>query len=185
MANLNGLDYVLLFIIGFSTIAGLGRGLVRQVFDLIAWVLSIYMAFNLGPTVAVELNRLFNLEAYLNRALGPIWGNFNVGSSAVNILGFILVLMVVRLIVEFVANMADFLARLPVINAFNRLGGAALGFTKGLAVVFIIAALVKAMPAGEFTQTIDSSWVVSSVLSISPALFEQIKQLIAKVRPLA
>lgn len=185
MANLNSLDYVLLFIIGFSTIVGLSRGLVRQVFDLVAWVLSIYMAIGLGPTVAAELNRVLGLEAHLNKALGPIWGNFSVGSSAVNILGFILVLMVVRLIVEVVANMVDFVAKLPVINMFNRLGGAAFGFTKGLAVVFIIAALIKAMPAGEFTQTIESSRVVSSVVSLSPALYEQIKQLIARVRPLA
>lgn len=184
MAGLNGLDYVLLFVIGFSTLSGLARGLVRQIFDLVAWFLSIYFAFSLGPTVGSELNRLFNLEAHLNRSLGPLWGNFNIGSTAVNILGFILVLVLVRAVVEFVANIMDFIARLPIVSTFNRLGGGALGFVKGLVVVFVAAALIKAMPAGQFSETIDGSQVVSTVLKLSPTLYDYIRELIGKATTL-
>ena len=184
MANLNGLDYVLLFIMGFSSLSGFARGLVRQVFDLLAWVMSIYFAFSLGPTVGGELTRLFNLEAHLNRALGPLWGNFNVGSTATNILGFIIVLLVVRAIVEFVASVADFIARLPIVSSFNRMGGALLGFVKGVVVVFVFAALVKAMPAGTFTEHIEGSQVVATVLKLSPALYEYIRELIVKATAL-
>ncbi|MDP3486873.1 MAG: CvpA family protein [Bacillota bacterium] len=184
MANLNGLDYVLLFIVGFSSLRGFARGLVRQVFDLLAWILSIYFAFSLGPSVGSELTRLFKLDTYLNTALGPIWGNFNAGATATNILGFIIVLLVVRALVEFVASVADFVARLPIVSTFNRLGGAILGFVKGIAVVFVVAALIKAMPVGQFTEHIERSQVVTTVLKLSPALYEYLKELIAKATAL-
>lgn len=184
MANLNGLDYVLLIVIGFSTLSGFTRGLVKQVFDLLAWVLSIYFAFALGPRLGAELNRLFSLESLLNKALGPIWGNFSVGSTAVNVLGFILVLIIVRLLVDFIANVVDFMARLPIISTFNRLGGAGLGLLKGLAIVFVIATLIKALPTGEFTPYIEGSKVIGNVLKISPTLYEYIRELIVKVKVL-
>lgn len=184
MANLNGLDYVLLVIIGLSTLSGLARGLVRQVFDLAAWVLSIYFAFSLGPTVGAELNKLVGLEAHLNRALGPIWGNFEVGATATNVLGFVIVLLVVRAVVEFIASVADFIARMPIVSTFNRLGGALLGFVKGVAVVFVISALIKAMPAGQFTAHIEGSHVVATVLRLSPALYDYLKELIGKATAL-
>lgn len=184
MTNLNGLDYVLLIVLGISTITGLSKGLVRQIFDLVAWFMSIYLAFAVGPSVGSELNRFFNLEAYLNTSLGPIWGNFNLGSTATNILGFVIVLLVVRAVVEFVASLADFIARLPVVSTFNRLGGAAMGFLKGMVLIFVVAALLKAMPAGQFSQQIEGSKVASTILSLSPTLYEYIKDLISKATAL-
>ncbi|MBT9153862.1 MAG: hypothetical protein DDT39_00524 [Firmicutes bacterium] len=176
--NLNALDYGLLLVIGFFALVGGSRGLVRQLFDLAAWVLSLYLAFLLGPTAAGELNRLFSLETYLNQALGPLGGNFNVGASAVNALGFIAVLIVVKLVVELFANMADFLARLPVIGTFNRVGGLAFGLAKGIAIVFVISALLTALPVGGFSRYVENSSVVSAVLDLSPALTAEIKSIL-------
>ena len=180
MPQLNGLDYVLLAVIGITTLVGLGRGLVRQVFDIVAWFLSIYLAFVLGPVLGQELDRLFGLEARLNTALGPLWGNFTIGSIAISILGFILVLAIVRVVVEFIAKLVDLVAKLPIISAFNRLGGAMFGFIKGTAVVFVIAAILMMLPAGEFSAQIENSYVVATVLTISPTLYEHIRDLIGK-----
>ncbi len=172
--NFNALDYGLLLVIGFFAVMGGSRGLVRQLFDLAAWALSLYLAFLLGPTAAGELNRLFALDTYLNQALGPLWGNFNVGASAVNALGFLAVLIVVKLVVELVAIMADFLANLPIIGTFNRVGGVAFGLAKGVVIVFVISALLTALPMGQFSAYVENSRVVSAVLGLSPALTAQI-----------
>jgi uncharacterized membrane protein required for colicin V production len=184
MPQFNGLDYVLLAVIGFSTFSGMSRGLVRQVFDLLAWLLSVYLAFVYGTAVGQELNRLFGLEGHLNTALGPLWGNFSIGAVAINILGFIIVLTLVRVVVEVVAGIMDVVSKLPIISTFNRLGGAALGFLKGTAVVFVIAALLRILPAGEFSGLIEGSYVITTVLAVSPALYEQIRELIGKARAL-
>lgn len=181
--NLNALDYGLLLVIGFFTLVGGSRGLVRQLFDLAAWALSMYLAFLLGPAAARELNRVFALETYLNHALGPLWGDFNLGALAMQALGFIAVLIVVKLVVELVANVADLLARLPIIGTFNRVGGLAFGLVKGVAIVFVISALLTALPMGGFETYVENSGVVSAVLNLSPALTAEIRGIIAEVRP--
>lgn len=174
--SLNALDYGLLLVIGFFTFVGGSRGLVRQLFDLTAWVLSLYLAFLLGPTAASELNRIFALENYLNQALGPLWGDFDVGALAVNALGFIAVLIAVKLAVELVAGLADILAKLPIIGTFNRVGGLAFGLAKGIAVVFVLSALLTALPVGGFGALVENSSVVGAVLNLSPALTTAVKQ---------
>ncbi|MBS3986252.1 MAG: CvpA family protein [Selenomonadales bacterium] len=181
--NLNALDYGLLLVIGFFTLVGGSRGLVRQLFDLAAWALSLYLAFLLGPAAARELNRIFALEAYLNQALGPLWGDFNLGASAVNALGFIAVLIVVKLVVELVANMADLLAKLPIIGTFNRVGGLAFGLAKGVVIVFVVSILLTALPMGGFETHVANSRLVDAVLNLSPALTAEIRGIIADVRP--
>ena len=93
-------------------------------------------------------------------------------------------LLLVRALVEFVANVADFVARLPIVSTFNRLGGAVMGFVKGVTVVFVVAALIKAMPVGQFTEHIEGSQVVATVLKLSPALYDYIRELIVKASAL-
>jgi len=182
--TLNGLDYVLLFVVAFFTLSGLSRGLVRQIVDLVAWVGSIYLAFSFGDQLAAELNRLFNLDVHLSQALGPLWGDFEIGAMAVNILGFVVVVCVTRMAAELLANALDMVAKLPVISSFNRLGGAALGFGKGVVIVFLVASVARAMPAGAFSAHIESSQVVNAVLRISPRFYEQLRDFILRVRPL-
>lgn len=184
MPTLNGLDYVLLFVIAFFTLAGLRRGLVRQIVDLVAWVGSIYMAISFGGQLAAELNRLFSLDLYLNQALGPLWGNFAIGAMATNVLGFVGVLILTRMAAEIMANALDMVTKLPVVSSLNVLGGAALGFGKGVVIVFLVATVARAMPEGAFSAQIASSTVVGAVISISPYLYEQLREFILRARPL-
>ncbi|MBT9151977.1 MAG: hypothetical protein DDT35_00187 [Firmicutes bacterium] len=183
MPPLNGLDYVLLLVVGFFTLVGLRRGLVRQVVDLVAWAGAIYLAFAFGSGVAAELNRLFALEAHLSRALGPLWGNFAIGAAAVNVLGFVVVFMIARLVAAFVAGVLDMFAELPVINSFNRLGGAGFGLIKGVVAIFFFSTIVKAVPVGAFSLHIETSYVVNTVLGFSPHLYEYLREFILRVRP--
>ena len=184
MPTLNGLDYVLLLVVVFFTLSGLRRGLVRQIVDLVAWVGSIYLAISFGDELAAELNRLFGLDVHLNQALGPLWGNFAIGASAANVLGFVAVVIMTRMVVEIVANALDMVAKLPVISSFNVLGGAVLGFGKGVLIVFVVATVARALPAGAFSAHIDGSQVVEAVLRISPHFYEQLREFILRARPL-
>jgi len=183
MPALNGLDYVLIVVLGFFILAGLARGFVRQIVDLAAWAAAIYLAFVYGSEVALLLVRLFALDVHLSRALGPIWGNFAVGSAAVNVLGFFVVFIVVRLVGAFIAGVLDLFARLPLLDSFNKLGGAGLGLIKGIVAIFLVSTIIKAMPVGAFSTHIEASFVVNAVHNISPDLYQYLRELILRVRP--
>ena len=180
----NGLDYGLLAVIALMTLSGLAKGLVRQVCDLFAWILSVYLAYRLGGAVGNELNRWFAIEEYFERALGPMVGDLSVGVIAVNVIGFIVVLIVVRLAVQLVSHLMDMVAKLPIISAFNRLGGALFGLAKGLLIVFIVASVLLMLPEGTLTGQIEGSYLVPTVLALSPKLYEQLKELFSKAKTL-
>jgi len=183
MPALNGLDYVLIVVLLYFILTGLTRGFVRQVVDLAAWGVAIYLAFTYGAEVARVLVRLFALDAHFSRALGPIWGNFEVGRTAVNVLGFIVVFIAVRLAGALTAEILDLVTRLPVLHSINQLGGAGLGLVKGIVAIFLVATIIKALPGGAFSSHIEASFVVNTVHSISPALYQYLRELILRVRP--
>ena len=184
MPSFNALDYGLLLLVGLMTLSGLAKGLVRQLCDLAAWILSLYLAFHLGSAVGLELDRWFSLKAYFDRALGPVAGGLSVGDIAVNVVGFLVVMIVVRIAVQLVSHLLDMVAKLPIISAFNRLGGAAFGLAKGLLMVFIAASVLVMLPEGTLGGQIDGSHLIPVVLTISPNLYEQLKDLFSKARTL-
>ncbi|HSL93680.1 MAG TPA: CvpA family protein [Bacillota bacterium] len=181
---LNVLDYGLLVVVGLMTLGGLNKGLVKQLVDLFAWILSLYLAYHLGNAVGQELDRWFSLKEYFDRALGPVVGDLSVGDIAVNVVGFIAVLIAVRIGVEVVSHLLDMVTKLPVISTFNRFGGAIFGLAKGLLIVFIAASVLVMLPEGALTGQIEGSYVIPTVLAISPNLYEQLKELFSKARTL-
>jgi uncharacterized membrane protein required for colicin V production len=180
----NALDYGLLVVVGLMTLSGLGKGLVRQVGDLFAWILSVYLAYHLGNSAGHELDRWFSLKEYFDRALGPVVGGLSVGEIAVNVVGFMVVLIAVRLAVQLVSHLLDMVAKLPVISTFNRFGGAVFGLAKGLLIVFIAASVLVMLPEGTLAGQVEGSYVIPTVLAISPNLYEQLKDLFSKARTL-
>ena len=184
MPALNLLDFGLLAVVALMTLSGLAKGLVRQLADLLAWVLSVYLAFHLGNAVGLELDRWFSIKEYFDRALGPMVGDLSVGEVAVNVVGFIVVLIAVRLAVQLAAHLLDMVAKLPIISTFNRFGGALFGLAKGLLIVFIAASVLVMLPEGALTGQIEGSYVIPAVLAISPNLYEQLKDLFSKARTL-
>ena len=184
MPAFNALDYGLLLLVGAMTLSGLGRGLVRQLGDLFAWILSLYLAFHLGNAVGQELDKWFSLKQYFERALGPVAGGLSIGDLAVNVVGFLVVIIAVRIAVGLISHLLDMVAKLPIISTFNRLGGAVFGLAKGLLIVFIAASVLVMLPDGSLAGQIDGSYLIPAVLAISPNLYEQLKELFSKARTL-
>lgn len=184
VGSLNWIDLSLLIVVVLSAVSGFSRGLVRQVCDLLAWLVSIYLAYHLGGWAGHELDKLFGLQTYFERTLEPLFGGYSVGHIAVNVIGFILVLVVARVGVQLVAGFLDMVARLPVIATFNRLGGALFGLLKGAVIVFLAASLLAVLPEGPLATQIDSSFLLPRILAISPTIYEHLRDVFDKVRTL-
>jgi membrane protein required for colicin V production len=79
-----GFDYVILAILLLSAIVGLVRGFLREVVSLVSWILAIWLAWKLGPS----------LEPFMGGALRQA----NYGLWAGRTIVFVLVLVVGRLL---------------------------------------------------------------------------------------
>ena len=79
----------------------------------------------------------------------------------VNILAFIILYIVARIVLNFVKVIANLIAKLPILKQFNELGGVIYGLLQGLIVVFIALALIT------FISTITGQYTVLEMINQS------------------
>ncbi|SFB11149.1 Colicin V production protein [Acetitomaculum ruminis DSM 5522] len=62
----------------------------------------------------------------------------SISQTIVNIISFFLTMIIIGIVLSIMVNALDLIAKLPVINTFNRLGGALVGLIFGVIIVWII-----------------------------------------------
>lgn len=82
----------------------------------------------------------------------------SIATVAISILGMILTFLVISMILHIIGGILDGIFSLPVLNFFNRAGGAALGAVQGIFVVWIIFLVLSLFW--------DTSWAQSGVSMI-------------------
>lgn len=130
---MSSLDWVVLAILAGSSLLGLMRGLVKEVFSLAAWVLAFIGARLFAPTLAPLLPGIENPALQQ----GLAW-----------VLVFILVLFGAGLAGGLLAG----LVKLVGLGAYDRLLGGLFGLLRGVAAVVALA-LLAGMTALPQTQT--------------------------------
>jgi len=151
---MNSLDFAVAGILILSTVTGLMRGLAREVISLAAWILAFILAKSLAPAVAPLL---------------PGEGAPGLQHAAALVLVFLLVLIL--------AGIAGYLLRQAVefagLGIFDRIFGAAFGFTRGVAAVVALAlvASLTALPRTRFWQSsLSHSELDRAILTTRPWL---------------
>jgi membrane protein required for colicin V production len=112
-----GFDYVILAILLLSAVVGLVRGFLREVLSLVTWILAIWLAWKLGPS----------LEPWMGGALRQA----NYGLWAGRAIVFVLVLVVGGITGALVSHFA----RLSLFSGVDRLLGFLLGIARGVVVL--------------------------------------------------
>jgi uncharacterized membrane protein required for colicin V production len=86
-----------------------------------------------------------------------------ITNFVINVLAVIVVFIVALIALRMLAGILDFIAKLPILNLFNKLGGALIGFLQGIISVWIIITIIKLLPVNEFMvncySLIEASWI--------------------------
>ena len=95
-----------------------------------------------------------------NSSIETIANTFTV--KLIQIVVFLLIFAIVRIALIFITALADLIAKLPIINQFNKLGGFIYGVLKGLLIVYIIFGLLlltEPLIGDAIKNLIDTSFV--------------------------
>lgn len=114
---MNWFDYLLIVLIAFSLIAGLMRGLLREVISFLTWVVGVWIAFHYAPDLEPKLGGLL-----ANDALRP-W--------AARLLIFLIVLLIGTTLGAVIGHFV----RLSIFSATDRFLGGIFGSLRGFVVV--------------------------------------------------
>ncbi|HEY3808344.1 MAG TPA: CvpA family protein [Steroidobacteraceae bacterium] len=137
---MNWLDYLLLALLVFSTVAGLMRGLLREVIALVTWVTAVWLAWTCSDWIAPHLGGLLAYEG--------------VRTWAARAIVFIIVLLVGSAIALIVSR----LVRLSLFSGTDRAFGALFGLLRGLIMLGLFVILCHAV------RLEDESWWRGSIL---------------------
>jgi membrane protein required for colicin V production len=124
---MNWIDYLLIALIVFSSVAGALRGLLREVIALVTWVAAVWIAWHYAAV----------LEPHLGGALA----NDSVRAWAARTIIFLAVVLIGTCIGAIVGR----LVRLSIFSGTDRFFGGIFGFLRGLVMIGLFVMLCHAL----------------------------------------
>jgi membrane protein required for colicin V production len=121
-------DYLVLFVMVCSVIIGTVRGLVREVFSLLGWIVAFFVGSTYCDALAVMLPEVIP------------------GASVRLIVAFFLLFFGVKLLVSLLTRTIDAIVKTTGLTVVDRSLGSFFGFARG-AVIILSAVLVCGMTA--------------------------------------
>jgi membrane protein required for colicin V production len=139
--GLTGFDFAALVVLGLSGVMAFARGLIREVFSIIAFIGGGIAGWLLGPMLAPFIESATPIDGWL-------------AAVAAGLLVFLVVFIVITLVVSSVAKTAH---QSTEIGSFDRAAGLAFGILRGVVVVafFVLIMRVTAEPSVPETPPAD------------------------------
>ncbi|GAA0601173.1 CvpA family protein [Virgibacillus siamensis] len=171
-------DLLLIIILIFGFLMGLKRGFVLQAFHLLGFITAFIIA-------AIYYNELSDRLAlwipYPELENSSVWADFlesmPLEAAFYNAVAFAIIFFAVKIIMQIIASMLDFVADLPVLHSVNKLLGAVLGFVEVYLIIFILLYILALTPLAQVQSWINDSWVALLIIEYTPFLSEKIMDL--------
>jgi membrane protein required for colicin V production len=138
---MNWTDYTIILVLAFSCVAGLYRGLLRELVSLITWVAAVLLSWHMA----------YLIEPHLGGALSSA----AVRPWAARVIIFVSVLAIGAAVGALVTHFV----RLALVSSVDRLLGFLFGFLRGVVVLGLLAMLCHAVRLHEEPWYRDSTLV--------------------------
>src|SRR5699024_787538 len=137
------ISILLILILVFGFFMGMKRGFILQLMHLLSFIIAFTVAVlyyeKLAPT-------LVSWIPYPDIAAEEAWAIFlhsmPMEIALYNAIAFVFIFFGTKLILQLIASMLDFVARLPVVNELNKCLGAILDFVEVHLMLFVLLSVV-------------------------------------------
>src|SRR6187399_2447158 len=119
------IDYIILAIVLVSAITGLIQGFLREVCSLLSWVLAVWLAWRIGPSLEPHLGGVLRQAPY------GLWAGRGIVFIAVLVIGGI------------IGAILNYYVRLSIFSGLDRLLGFLLGLIRGVVIVGVAVLLAQ------------------------------------------
>lgn len=141
------LDFVLGAALAALAVRGWIRGFVKELLDLVALILGVWVAFRLSGPLGDFFTHSFGVTPEVAR----------IGSG---VLLFVLFGVALSIAAHFLTRVM----KLPGLNTINRVGGAAVALAWGVVLVLVAVNLIRVVPVPDsVAQAVDDSVVVETI----------------------
>ena len=178
-------DIVVIAIVAILALIGWNSGLIKAIFHLGYYLISVVIALFLYPwltgivmasrfAVWLETEIIYPaivnnapVPALLRKAADAVASNTATGLTKViiSIICFVAAFIIVRIGLKFTVRLLDKIAKLPVLNIVNKVGGLAVGALNGVLVVYIALAIAAVFVNPDVVGFINRSTIASHMFN--------------------
>ncbi len=171
-------DIILFILLVLGFLIGLKRGFILQAFHLIGFVVAFVLAAMYYDTFASKLELWI---PYPDFPEGESWAIFldslPLETAFYNAIAFAAIFFAVKIIMQIIASMLDFVADLPILKLLNNWLGAILGFIEVYLLLFVILYILALAPVVSVQAYIDQSSIATFILEHTPIISERLKDI--------
>lgn len=171
-------DLIIIVLLIFGFLIGLKRGFILQLFHLVGFIIAFVLAAKyydlLGERLALWI-------PYPELSNDSSWADFlqslPLENGFYNAISFAIIFFAVKILLQIIASMLDFVASLPIIKSVNKLLGSVLGFLEIYLILFIILYILALTPIAGIQSWINDSSIALFMIENTPYLSDKIKDL--------
>lgn len=168
---MNGMDWIIIVLIIGGLIQGYRKGLIKETVSLVGVLVALFVAYQFSSDVAPHLRALVPLpESLSGEGLVKL---LPVEKVIYQSMAFLLLFLITKLLLSFVASVLTRMASFPVLHQINGVGGALIGFLKALVVILIVVNLLHILPWSDGRDAVDRSYLSQGLLEMTPDFSNQ------------
>lgn len=165
------LDIILLLIFAASLIVGMKRGFIVQVIHLASFMIALIVALLYYKPLAEKFVLWIPYPGVTEGATMTLaLETLDVDRTFYRIIAFAVIFFVVKIALQIIASVFDFLTYLPILSSINRVLGAVLAFVEFYFILFILMYVVALLPIATIQSLLDSSIIAGLMLEHTPII---------------
>ena len=170
------LAIIIFLIIGFFV--GLKRGFILQLVHLIGFIIAYVAANSYYGELAPKLTLWIPYPNFGNvSSLKILTDSSSMEAAFYRAIAFVIIFFAVKVLLQIIGSMLDFVAHLPVLRQLNVWAGGILGFIEVYLVIFILLYISALVPIELFQNGLEDSVMANAIVNHTPILSQQIKSL--------
>jgi uncharacterized membrane protein required for colicin V production len=172
------LDLILFILLVGGFLIGLKRGFIMQLIHLIGFIAAYIVAYIYYDDLAPKINLWVPYPATSSESsISLLLDSISLEEAYYNAIAFAILFFAVKIILQIVGSMLDFLAHLPVLHFANRWLGGLLGFVEVYLIVFILLYIATLVPIEAFQAYYEKSWIAKGMVENTPVFSNTVKEL--------
>lgn len=178
------LDLIIIFLFVVGLFIGFKRGLILQFIHLTGFIIAFIVAKIYYLELSTKLVLWIPYPSFSGSTpIDMILDNPNLEDAYYRGIAFVVVFFAVKLILQIIGAMLDFIAHLPILKQFNILAGGFLGFLEVYLILFILLYIAALLPIEAVQGPLQNSILAEGIVKHTPLLSESIKQLWIEAKP--
>lgn len=172
------LNIILITILIIGCIVGLKRGFILQLLHITSFFIAFIISVAFYKDLAEHLYMWIPYPQFGNsEALQLLLDTLNAETAYYNGISFFIIFFAVKIVLQILGSMLDFLARIPIIKQLNSWAGGILGFLEAYLLVFIVLYMASLLPIAQVQDIIDQSSIAKGIIEKTPIFSNHLKEL--------